>query len=234
MNFIVDVDGTIEPIEEQFQTYEKSAEVSSLVNVHMPEPNLRIAVPVEKKLLNVTALLFASNVPLCNIKSPLLVKSSCKVYVPEAMSCISEGPIFLPFVVIVSVVVDSKYQMPVAAPIVIPDANVNDPYIFCVLLLKVPVNPVKSKSLHTLFPAVTVTAPLAASKNTSSVLVGTACPPAPPEVSDHLVPAVPSQFAVPPTQNLFAIFLFYHSLLIYLFHPSNIYYFSCLSYICFE
>ena len=56
-----------------------------------------------------------------------------------------------------------------------------------------------------LAPMVTVLAPEAASKNTVSALVGTACPPAPPEVSAHLEPAVASQAAVPPTQYLFAI-----------------------------
>ena len=37
-------------------------------------------------------------------------------------------------------------------------------------------------------------------KNTSSAVVGTDAPPAPPEVVAHLVPAVPFQSAVPPTQ----------------------------------
>ena len=40
----------------------------------------------------------------------------------------------------------------------------------------------------------------AALKKTSSAAVGTGAPPAPPDVADHFVPAVPSQFAVPPTQ----------------------------------
>jgi hypothetical protein len=66
----------------------------------------------------------------------------------------------------------------------------------------VPVNPVQFKE-----PAetvnwftVTVFAPELASKNTSSEVVGTDTPPAPPDVAAHLVPAVLSQFAVPPTQ----------------------------------
>ena len=36
--------------------------------------------------------------------------------------------------------------------------------------------------------------------------MGIACPPAPPDVSDHLLLAVPSQLAVPPTQYLSAAF----------------------------
>ena len=65
----------------------------------------------------------------------------------------------------------------------------------------VPVNPVQVKSKQVaVAEIVTVTAPDAASKNTLSALVGTACPPAPPDVSAHLVPAVASHEAVPPTQ----------------------------------
>lgn len=45
---------------------------------------------------------------------------------------------------------------------------------------------------------VTVHVPEPASKNTLSDDVGTAAPPAPPEVVAHFVPAVPSQVAVPP------------------------------------
>lgn len=65
----------------------------------------------------------------------------------------------------------------------------------------VPVNPVQVIERQlTEMDTVTVTEPEAASKNTSSALVGTDAPPAPPDVVAHLVPAVPSQLAVPPTQ----------------------------------
>jgi hypothetical protein len=68
-------------------------------------------------------------------------------------------------------------------------------------VLYVPVNPEKFKFKQlTEVPWVTVTAPDAASKNTSSVEVGTAAPPAPPDVVAHLVPAVAFQVFVPPTQ----------------------------------
>jgi hypothetical protein len=68
----------------------------------------------------------------------------------------------------------------------------------------VPVNPVKVMFLQ--IAEETVQVPVeAASKKTSSALVGTVSPPGPPDVADHLVPAVPSQFAVPPTQYLSAI-----------------------------
>jgi hypothetical protein len=52
---------------------------------------------------------------------------------------------------------------------------------------------------------VTVTAPDAALKKTVSEEVGTASPPEPPLVKDHLLPAVVSHDSVPPTQYLFAM-----------------------------
>jgi hypothetical protein len=71
----------------------------------------------------------------------------------------------------------------------------------------VPVNPVQLiDRAPVLAPkSVQVMAPEAASKNTSSALVGTDAPPAPPDVVAHLVPAVVFQLLVPPTQNLSAI-----------------------------
>ena len=91
---------------------------------------------------------------------------------------------------------------------VMPATNVTLPATFVFMVpAMVPVNPVKLSVFAPVFPVeiVTVPAPDAASKNTSSAVVGTACPPAPPDVSDHLVPAVPSQAAVPPTQYRKAI-----------------------------
>ena len=75
------------------------------------------------------------------------------------------------------------------------------------LCVNVPVNPVKFKERQTTLTDVfvTVTAPDAPSKNTSSAAVGTAAPPPPPDVVAHLVPAVESQLAVPPTQKRFEI-----------------------------
>ena len=68
--------------------------------------------------------------------------------------------------------------------------------------VSVPVNPVQLIDLAPVLPVAIVTtlAPDAALKNTSSDDVGMAAPPEPPDVADHLVPAVPSQLAVPPTQ----------------------------------
>lgn len=70
---------------------------------------------------------------------------------------------------------------------------------------KVPVNPVQLMDLAPVLPELMVQVPVdRLVKNTSSAVVGTLAPPAPPDVVDHLVPAVPSQFAVPPTQYLSA------------------------------
>lgn len=73
--------------------------------------------------------------------------------------------------------------------------------------VKVPVNPVQLMESAPVLPVamVTVLAPDDAVKNTASADVGTLAPPAPPSVADHLVPAVPSQDAVPPTQYRSAI-----------------------------
>ena len=74
---------------------------------------------------------------------------------------------------------------------------------------RVPVNPVQVMLMtEVLTPAahVQVTAPDKAVKNTVSAAPGTVCPPAPPSVNAHFVPAVASQVAVPPTQYLAAIY----------------------------
>lgn len=73
--------------------------------------------------------------------------------------------------------------------------------LIVLLLLKVPVKPVSVRLAQGRAEAmVTVTVPELASKNTLSADVGTDCPPAPPDVAAHLVPAVASQMADPPTQ----------------------------------
>lgn len=55
---------------------------------------------------------------------------------------------------------------------------------------------------------VIVLVPEFVSKKTLSLILGIGWPPAPPEITAHLVPAVLSHVFVPPTQNLLAIFLF--------------------------
>lgn len=65
----------------------------------------------------------------------------------------------------------------------------------------VPVKPVQLIDFAPVLPEAIVQVPVDRFvKNTSSAVVGTDAPPPPPEVVAHLVPAVPSQEAVPPTQ----------------------------------
>ncbi len=64
-----------------------------------------------------------------------------------------------------------------------------------------PVKPVQLIDFAPVLPVAIVQVPVDNTlKNTSSAVVGTDAPPVPPEVVAHLVPAVPSQEAVPPTQ----------------------------------
>jgi hypothetical protein len=121
---------------------------------------------------------------------------------PEPL--IVTGPIAFPAVV--SVAVAFSVSVPVYVT-VIPATSVTLPdTVMAALPANVPVNPVQLMDLAPVLPVEMVQGPEeVASKNTSSALVGTLAPPAPPDVADHLVPAVPSQFAVPPTQYLSAI-----------------------------
>jgi hypothetical protein len=102
----------------------------------------------------------------------------------------------VPVPVIVIVPVKPVEPLMVEAITKLP-ATVNEPEP-----VKFPVNPVQVTDFAPVFPAeiVTVLAPELALKKTSSAVVGMAAPPVPPEVVDHLVPAVPSHAAVPPTQ----------------------------------
>lgn len=105
----------------------------------------------------------------------------------------------MPAEVIVPVAV--QVIVPVPAHVIAAEAVTLPATVVVLITEKVPVKPVKLSDLALLLVELeTVTAPLAASKNTSSEVVGTACPPAPPEVSAHLEPAVEFQTSVPPTQ----------------------------------
>ena len=88
-----------------------------------------------------------------------------------------------------------------------PEANVSEPdMLIAPLPANVPVKPEKLILPQPVLPVaiVTVVLPDSESKKQLSELVGIACPPAPPELDAHFVPAVPSQLAVPPTQYLLA------------------------------
>ena len=108
-----------------------------------------------------------------------------------------------PLLVIVCAAPELNIKDPVYVLVTATDESVKFPKMLIVCVPAItPVNPVRFRFLQLPVAAtVTVTVPDAASKNTSSALVGTLCPPAPPDVAAHLVPAVPSQLAVPPTQK---------------------------------
>lgn len=105
------------------------------------------------------------------------------------------------FPALVMVPVELKVFTPVCVK-VIPALRVTLPdMVIAPLPVIVPVNPVQFIDLAPVFEFCMVQVPVdAASKNTSSEDVGIAAPPAPPDVVAHLVPAVLSQLAVPPTQ----------------------------------
>lgn len=137
-------------------------------------------------------------VPADRVMEPEAVKASAKSKtspVPENVN----DPNDLPLLVMVAG--SAIVTVPVWVK-VMPTDKVTLPFI--VILadpVSVPVKPVQLILLAPVLPVEIVQVPVdAASKNTSSADVGTEAPPAPPDVVAHLVPAVPSQFAVPPTQ----------------------------------
>jgi hypothetical protein len=130
-----------------------------------------------------------------------LLKLSCSVHFPPPVNSTWLAK-DIPFEVIVLVV---KAEFRVYGPVwvrVIAAPSVRLPVaVITFVPAKVPVNPAKDRFFaDTLAPVVTVTAPEAASKYTSSLVVGTAAPPPPPEVVDHFKSAVPFHVSVPPTQ----------------------------------
>jgi hypothetical protein len=143
------------------------------------------------------------NVPCVTSILPLDVSALPNVTVmPEPLTV--SGPIVLPAVI--SVLVALNVNVPLYVT-VIPATSVTLPEtVMAALPVIVPVNPVQSIDNAPVLPAEIVQVPVDRSvKNTASALVGTDAPPPPPDVVDHLVPAVPSHAAVPPTQYLSAI-----------------------------
>ena len=114
------------------------------------------------------------------------------------------GPSVLP--ALVRVPVPFSVSVPLYVT-VIPATRVTLPdTVMAAVPAKVPVNPVQLMDLAPVLPELMVQVLVElASKKTSSADVGTLAPPAPPDVVAHLVPAVPSQDAVPPTQYLSAM-----------------------------
>lgn len=160
---------------------------------------LKIAAPV-----SVTSLLAVVNVPCVTVKVPEAVNGSPSVTVmPEPFTV--TAPRVLP--ALVSVPVPANVSVPVYV-YVMPATSVTLPdTVMAAVPANVPVNPVQVMDCAPVFPVEMVQVPVDRFvKNTASADVGTLAPPAPPDVVAHLVPAVPSQFAVPPTQYLSAMF----------------------------
>lgn len=170
-----------------------------MVIVLAPKLMVRLLAVLDSKTLVVMEYPFVVNVPAFILRFPLLWKASAREVVDPTATA---PPKVFPALVMVQV--PEIVTVPVcanvipAAKVMLPKlVNTPDPVID-------PVNPVQFKLLQVALVIVQVPVE-AASKKTSSALVGTLAPPAPPDVVAHLVPAVPSQFAVPPTQYLSAM-----------------------------
>jgi hypothetical protein len=177
------------------------------VTVLLPRLIARMLVLFELKEATVRLKLLVRNVPAVTVKEeadPSVNASPSVTVIPAPFIIV--WPIVLPALINVPVPVNVK--LPVCVN-VIPATSVMLPAtVIFVLPANVPVKPVQLIDFAPVLPEaiVQVTAPDVASKNTSSADVGTLAPPAPPTVEAHLVPAVPSQDAVPPRQNLSAMF----------------------------
>lgn len=176
-------------------------------------PNVRVLAVLPLEVIepdSVTVCPFVLIVPAVWLNE-VAVKASAKDHVAPLPLKVPV-PKFFPLEVMLFVpVVPANVQLSIVS--VIPAAIVTCPTVLVPTVIlgvdvpaRVPVKPVKLIDLQTRDPlTVQVFAPLLASKNTSSEAVGTPDPPPPPEVVDHLVPAVASHVAVPPTQYLLAI-----------------------------
>jgi hypothetical protein len=209
--------------EEVFALNVKPVTVAKLnvaaVIVLAPSVRVRVFELLDAKVpVVVTVCPFVFKVPLVRVLPPVPNKESWSIQTPPTPFHVIAFAIEIPLnVIVLPELVEVNVYAPVCV-LVIPEPIVRDPATLIAEFppdpANVPVNPVKLRDRQSTPPetlTVTVTAPLFASKNTSSEEVGTASPPAPPEVAAHLEPAVASQFAVPPTQYLLAIKLFFLS-----------------------
>jgi hypothetical protein len=167
----------------------------------------RVLLVFDKNSKHDSEKLFVVSVPVDSVKMAALpiVRLSANDNVP---ALIATFPSVLPAVVRVCVTPDPATLTPPRPVTVIPATKVIvGPFVIIEeSICKVPVNPVKSRLLQVgLDKHCTVTAPEAASMKTSSADVGTAAPPAPPDVVAHFEAAVVFHTSVPPTQNSEAI-----------------------------
>jgi hypothetical protein len=169
------------------------------VTVLLPRLIVLATTAEESRLPALTSLLLVVNVPAETTIELVITKGSPSVTV-----------IPVPLIDMPLNVLPAEVIVPVALKVnvlvllkVIPATNVMLPdTVIAADPARVPVNPVQVIDLAPVLPVeiVTVLAPEVASKNTSSADVGTAAPVGPPTVEAHLLPAVPSQAAVPPRQ----------------------------------
>jgi hypothetical protein len=173
-----------------------------LVRAMSPDPNaMERVLELEEPNVEVVAVNpLRAKVPRVNTVALVTVKASPSVKVAPAPSRVKALK-DLPALIMVPV------ALTVTVPVwlyVIPETSVMLPEtVIAAVPDSVPVNPVQLIDLAPVLPVAIaqLMAPDAASKNTSSALVGIAAPPAPPDVVAHLVPAVAFHEAVPPTQK---------------------------------
>jgi hypothetical protein len=162
---------------------------------------------LDEKILQDKVKLAKFNVPVVNVKPAVdvVVSAPPNVLVTPFPFTVTLHDKVLPLVVVVPV--PENLISPVADQVVLAtivklveqlivpvDVNVNalEPVVFRLRQLSAPVN-------------VTVPVPERLSNITSSAIVGTDAPPAPPEVADQFVVDVVFQVPVPPRQYLSAI-----------------------------
>lgn len=155
---------------------------------------------------------FVINDPFVTVKFPDIEKVSCNVHTPPTPLNVIDVGFATDFPLLVMVFPEdvelNAILLGLNEVIVAPITRLPEIMIPPEVLFRVPVNPVVSRVKQVAVVAIeTVDAPELASMNTLSDDVGTACPPAPPEVSAHFVPAVASHESVPPTQYRDAIVL---------------------------
>lgn len=102
---------------------------------------------------------------------------------------------------VVSVPVPVNVIVPVWVYVIAATSVTLPATVIAAVPVMVPAKPVQLMLAAPVFPAAIVQVPVdRLVKNTASEAVGRVAPPGPPDVADHLVPAVSSQEAVPPTQ----------------------------------
>ena len=183
----------------------KHVPVPDRVIILLPKLIVLVFVLFERKFTAFIALLAVVSVPKVKVKEPeaiLRVSPSVTVIPLPFIVRLPQGV----FPAVVSVPVPFRVSVPLYVT-VIPATSVTLPdTVMAAVPANVPVNPVQLIDCAPVLPVEMVQVPVDRFvKNTASADVGTLAPPAPPDVVAHLVPAVPSQAAVPPTQKRSAI-----------------------------